>query len=111
MNDYKDLIDDLRSRINPAYAEVIGTESHERKVCADVIEQLIAERDVSQQTADLNGQALEETQIELATLKQKIESAEPVDGAIVRGGFPYLVHKHGTLSTDTKLYTLEGIKE
>ena len=33
-----DLIVDLRSRINPAYANQIGTESWERKLCADALE-------------------------------------------------------------------------
>ena len=33
-----DLIADLRSRINPAYANQIGTESWERKLCADALE-------------------------------------------------------------------------
>ena len=34
----EDLIADLRSRINPAYANQIGTESWERKLCADALE-------------------------------------------------------------------------
>jgi len=34
-----DLIADLRSRINPAYANQIGTESWERKLCADALEE------------------------------------------------------------------------
>lgn len=37
----QDLIADLRSRINPAYANQRGTESHERKVCADALERLL----------------------------------------------------------------------
>lgn len=41
----QDLIRDLRSRINPAYADQRGTESHERKVCADAMEMLVKERD------------------------------------------------------------------
>lgn len=32
--------DELRSRINPAYANQIGTESYERRVCAEHIERL-----------------------------------------------------------------------
>ena len=35
----EDLIADLRSRINPAYANQIGTESWERKLCADALEE------------------------------------------------------------------------
>lgn len=34
----QDLIDDLRSRINPAYAAQIGTESYERRLCAEALE-------------------------------------------------------------------------
>ena len=32
------LIDDLRSRINPAYAAMRGTESYERRLCAETLE-------------------------------------------------------------------------
>lgn len=42
----EDLIADLRSRINPAYAATLGTESYERRLCAEAIEALIAERDM-----------------------------------------------------------------
>mgnify|MGYP003462713068 FL=1 len=38
----KALVYDLRQRINPAYADQRGTESYERKECADMIDQLIA---------------------------------------------------------------------
>ena len=38
-----DLIDDLRSRINPAYAATLGTESYERRLCAETLEGLIDE--------------------------------------------------------------------
>ena len=34
----RDLIDDLRSRINPAYACQVGTESYERRLCAEALE-------------------------------------------------------------------------
>ena len=34
----RDLIDDLRSRINPAYAAQVGTESYERRLCAESLE-------------------------------------------------------------------------
>lgn len=40
-----DLIADLRSRINPTYAATLGTESYERRLCAEAIEHLLAERD------------------------------------------------------------------
>ena len=34
-----DLIQDLRSHINPVYADHIGTESWERKICANTLEE------------------------------------------------------------------------
>lgn len=40
-----DLIADLRSRINPKYAATVGTESYERRICAEALEALLAERD------------------------------------------------------------------
>lgn len=40
-----DLIDDLRSRINPAYADVLGTESYERRLCVEALEAQQAEID------------------------------------------------------------------
>lgn len=40
-----DLIDDLKSRINPAYANQIGTESYERRLCVEALEALVVERD------------------------------------------------------------------
>jgi len=38
-----DFVIDLRSRINPVYSEQTGTESYERRLCAEVIEELMAE--------------------------------------------------------------------
>ena len=38
-----ELIDELRSRINPAYATQIGTESYERRICAEALESLLEE--------------------------------------------------------------------
>lgn len=40
-----DLAADLRARINPLYATQPGTESYERRLCAEAIEGLIAEND------------------------------------------------------------------
>lgn len=39
----QDLIDSLRSRINPAYAAQMGTESHERRLCVEALEKLLAD--------------------------------------------------------------------
>lgn len=41
-----DLIDDLRDRINPAYATTLGTESYERRLCAEALEALLAETEL-----------------------------------------------------------------
>lgn len=43
--DPRQLAAELRERINPAYANSIGTESWERKLCADTIDWLMAQRD------------------------------------------------------------------
>lgn len=43
--DPRQLAAELRERINPAYANSIGTESWERKLCADTIDGLMAQRD------------------------------------------------------------------
>lgn len=46
------LLADLRSRINPAYQDVRGTESYERKQCADSIESLLARLDKAEKDAE-----------------------------------------------------------
>lgn len=38
----QDVIDDLRSRINPAYATTLGTESYERRLCAETLDTLLS---------------------------------------------------------------------
>lgn len=38
-----DLIDDLRGRINPAYARQLGTESYERRLCVEALESQASE--------------------------------------------------------------------
>lgn len=48
----QDLADDLRSRINPAYAAQLGTESYERRLCAEAIESLLAQVDAQKERAD-----------------------------------------------------------
>ena len=37
---YQALIDDLRDRINPIYASMLGTESYERRLCVEALEDL-----------------------------------------------------------------------
>lgn len=44
-NGVQELIDDLRSRINPVYAARIGTESYERRLCAEALETQSAENE------------------------------------------------------------------
>lgn len=39
----EELVAQLRSRINPAFAEHIGTESYERRICAEALEALLEE--------------------------------------------------------------------
>ena len=48
----QDLVDDLRRRINPAYANTLGTESHERRICADAIEGLLTQLAAERERAD-----------------------------------------------------------
>lgn len=55
----KELIADLRTRINPAYENQIGTDSWERKLCADALDKQAAE--IQRLTSDLrDGDALRE---------------------------------------------------
>ena len=42
MSKYTTLAQELRQRINPAYATQLGTESYERRLCAEAIEYLLA---------------------------------------------------------------------
>ncbi len=39
-----DLLADLKSRINPAYAHQLGTESYERRLCVEAMESLLADK-------------------------------------------------------------------
>jgi len=50
----RELINDLKSRINPAYSFQSGTESYERRLCVEAIESLIAERDMLKLLRDIN---------------------------------------------------------
>ncbi len=43
--DVSNLISDLRSRINAEYAHVKGTESYERRLCAEALEMVSAENE------------------------------------------------------------------
>lgn len=48
----QDLVDDLRSRINPVHANTLGTESYERRICADAIEGLLTQLAAERERAD-----------------------------------------------------------
>ena len=67
-----ELAADLRTRINPVYADQLGTESYERRICADVIFQLLKESDAQRKVLE---QALE--------AMQKIKR---IEGAAWEGG-------------------------
>lgn len=73
----EDLMHDLRGRINLRCAEVIGTESHERKQCADAIELLIVQRD--QLAAKLAEVEAERDELKLESVKNILLSISPGD--------------------------------
>lgn len=78
----RDLLDDLRSRINPAYANARGTESYERRLCADALEALLAQRDTllsaAQRTLDENGHLADGDNCTLIVLKRAVETLAEV---------------------------------
>lgn len=45
-----DLIAHFKPRVNPAYANILGSESYERRLCVEAIEDLIAEIDTLRTT-------------------------------------------------------------
>jgi len=68
----QELLADLRSRINPAYENVRGTESYERKQCADAIEALQAENErLRVQLAGCGVAAMQNTESSKAQRVQK----------------------------------------
>ncbi len=81
----QDLIKDLRSRINLAYDKQIGTESYERRICAEALELLLDEitllrtqRDyllsAAQRTLDENRR----TNCTMITLTRAVETMEGI---------------------------------
>ncbi len=72
-----ELAADLRSRINPIYAAQLGTESYERRICAEALEALIAERDTLvatiKQTLDENGHLADGENCTLIALKRGLK--------------------------------------
>ena len=80
-----ELIDDLRSRINPAYAITPGTESYDRRLCAEALESLLDEvarlrtqRDdilaAARRTLDENGHLADGEICTLIVLKRAVET-------------------------------------
>lgn len=72
----RELSAQLREWIDPIYAMMIGTESHERKVCADAIDSLLEMLAASEQTADLNGNLAEASQAIARKLMQQYEELQ-----------------------------------
>lgn len=94
------LISDLRSRINPEYATYPGTESYERRLCAEAIEKLLAEREelrdeisrirtqrdyllsAARRTLNENGRLADGDVCTLIKLKRAVETIEETTNAI-----------------------------
>lgn len=74
-----DFVAELRKRIHPVHAKIIGTESYERRRCAEVIESLLAERDV--------------LRAELATKDARIAELEK-DNAITHENLSWYMARH-----------------
>lgn len=77
---HQDLIADLRSRINPAYATQRGTESYERRLCAEAMESQAAEierlRAAIVQTLNENGHLADGDNCTLIALKRAMPDWE-----------------------------------
>jgi hypothetical protein len=107
---HQDLVADLRSRINPTYAAQLGTESYERRLCAEAIEDLIAQIAVEKERADYawrNTRAIEKARKEemskrdelLAALKEVVrvfEEGSPgiCDTVWISAGGPETLYDH-----------------
>jgi len=111
MNDCKDLIEQLRDRAT--WHQDYGVTLREILAsAADAIEALIAERDEEIASHKETNIMLDRVADELAALKQKIASAEPI--AISEGNELYWIASNkppDDYDDDHYLYTLEGIKE
>ena len=118
------LIQDLRSRINPAYAEHIGTESWERKICADALEEQQIE--IQRLRADLDEErqrrfegnrcASEEHAEEVRALKSEIDAlrADAARYQFIRSGGAYIEpHETGEIyvATDVSAQYYRDVSE
>ena len=65
-----EFIADLRERINPAYADQRGTESYERKLCADALEAADKRIAELERKLDVAREALKETTEVLEILRR-----------------------------------------
>ncbi len=80
---------DLRSRINPAYAATLGTESYERRLCAEAIEALLAQIEMLR-TGDTCARQCEGTayRIELQRVRREMPDLAPVIAWLENGCDP-----------------------
>ena len=77
----QELIELLRSRINPAYTTQIGTESHERALCIDALQRQVLEIErerKSRQAAQIENEALK------ARLAKAPKVAQPLSDEWIR---------------------------
>lgn len=79
-----ELAADLRTRINPAYEHQLGTESYERRVCAEAIEGLVAESEMDYAMLTDNAVLINALRadrqamfVELESLKAQVYAAAP----------------------------------
>lgn len=122
-----DLVKRLRNHALPdPYDEREVMHAPLLREAADALEQLLAERDEWKEVARVNGNAFHVANNELAALKQKIDSAEPVlygckfllgnriDTFYTKSSADRFIEKsglNGAQVASVQLYTLEGIKE
>ena len=75
-----ELIADLRERINPAYADQRGTESYERKQCADALEaadkRIAEERETYDRMLEEGAEKLHEAERRLAVAREFIKDTQ-----------------------------------
>lgn len=95
-----DLITNLRNRINPEYAPFPGTESYERRLCAEAMEDLLARQEelrdeisrlrtqrdyllsAARRTLNENGHLADGDVCTLIKLKRAVETIEETTNAI-----------------------------
>ena len=81
---------ELRQRINPAYSTQRGTESYERRECAEMIEALLFEIDRLTKQCNDYAQEAYKTRVEAETLEQHYKCEIDALRTLLRGLNPYL---------------------